>query len=81
MVAEPPKPQGESGNSILAQQKRSASIQCAEETEMLTMSRDKFQEILLLVMNTDMDMKIRLLQLTPFYNVSVWEVVVVIGFC
>ena len=57
----------EASNSAV--QKRAASIECCEDTELLAIDRDQFHEILLSVINSEMDTKIRTLQLVPFYQV------------
>jgi len=49
-------------------QKRAASIQCSEDTEFLALDRNKFREILASVMNQELDAKIQVLQLIPFFQ-------------
>jgi len=50
-------------------QKRAASIQCSEDTEFLALDRNKFREILASVMNQELDAKIQVLQMIPFFQV------------
>jgi len=52
----------------LAPPKRAASIQCAEDTEFLAIDRNKYREILASVMNHELDTKIQVLQLIPFFQ-------------
>lgn len=57
-------------NQNILQQKRSASIECAEDCHLLALGRDKYQAFLADIMNKDMNVKVKLLNALPFFKVN-----------